>query len=360
VAPFEFTPTIDIAYPPQPADVAWPTDGWESGPLPEGADAALIDATLEEAFGELSQGMNKNFDAVVVVHGGRIVVERYREGFGDETTIHRSWSMAKSITSILMGILVRDGRIDITEPAPVPEWAAPDDPRGAITTEDLLHMASGLRFNENYFAPDSDTIAMLASDDLAGYAASKELEVEPGTRVQYSTGTSNIIGRIVGDLVTPAGIEGAEREAAFRAFIEIELLEPLGIDPATIDPKFDAAGNVNAGSAIDATGRTFAKLGYLYLRGGTWDGHEVVPQSWVDFSRTQLPPPARFGEYGAQWWVEEQDPTIFRMGGFGGQHVVVVTQKDLVVVVLSDRLDGQDGRIRDQLIDAFDNVAPSP
>jgi CubicO group peptidase (beta-lactamase class C family) len=176
--------------------------------------------------------------------------------------------------------------------------------------------------------------------------------------VQYSTGTSNIIGRIVADVVVGSDVAGAEREAAMRAFMRDELLEPLGIDEATIDPQFDAAGNVNAGSAINATARTFAKLGYLYLRGGEWDGRRIVPRSWVDYSRTQLPAPAGFGEYGAQWWVEEQEPSIFRMGGFGGQHVVVVPDKDLVVVVLSDRLDGKDGDIRDRLRDAFDNVTP--
>lgn len=346
---------VPVAYPSQPEGVPWPTDGWETGPLPEGADQDAIEAILDEAFGELSTGPNSNFDAVVVVHGGKIVVERYREEFGDHTTIHRSWSVAKSITSMLVGTLVRDGKLDIRAPAPVPEWADPDDPRHAITTENLLHMADGLVFKEDYFAADSDTVAMLAGDDWAGYAASKELEVEPGTRVLYSTGTSNIIGRIVGDLVTDAEDPEARSEQFLR-YVRTELTGPLGISDNEIDPKFDGAGNVNAGSAFDATSHAFAKFGYLYLRGGTWDGHEVVSEAWVDFSRTPLQGPGGMDIYGAQFWVVAEDPTIFWMSGFGGQHVVVVPEKDLVVVVLADRLDGEDGRVRDTLIDAFDGV----
>lgn len=353
----DFEPSTQIDYPAQPDGIPWPTDGWDKAELPDGADETLIDATLDEAFGELSTGQNHNFDAALVVHNGRIVVERYRDGFGDEATVHRSWSMAKSVTATLLGIVAGKGRIDIFEPAPVPEWGDPEDPRSAITTADLLHMASGLAFNEDYFAPDSDTIAMFTADDMASYAASKDLEAEPGTRVRYSTGTSNIVGRIVGDLVAGKDSSGTERAEGVSRFMREELLDPLGIEEDEIAPDFDEAGNLNAGSKIDATARAFAKLGYLYLRGGEWDGTQILSGSWVDFSRTPLPAPAGMENYGAHWWVDSDEPYRFRMGGFGGQHVVVVPSLDLVVVVLSDRLDAQDGRIRDQLITAFSGVA---
>lgn len=343
--------TLDVRYPPQPSDVAWPTAGWTEGPLPPEADAAQVQATLDKAFGELSTGPNQQFDAALVVHRGRIVVERYRPGFGDRHTIHRSWSMAKSFTQALVGILVRDGKLDVRAPAPVAGWSNPEDPRHAITTDQLLRMASGLEWKEEYFAPDSDTLAMLGGvgkQDMAAYAASKSLEVPPGSRVRYSTGSTCIASGIVGSVVGHGD--------AYRTFIQRELLDPMGIPPGEVAPGFDGAGNLIGGSVFDTTARNYAKLGLLYLRDGTWDGTRIEPEGWVDYARTPTPAPAGLPTYGAGWWLKASDPSRFEAGGFGGQHIVVVPKKDLVVVLLSDRLDGKDGAIRDDLVDAFANL----
>ncbi len=339
---------LDVAYPPQPADVSWPTTSWPEGPLPDGVDRGKLQAALDEAFGPLSTGVNQQFDGVLVVHHGRIVVEQYRPGFGDQHTIHRSWSMAKSFNQALVGILVRQGRLDIRAPAPVPQWADPNDPRHAITTDQLLRMASGLQWKEEYFAPDSDTLALLGGagkNDMAAYAASKPLEVPPGSRVQYSTGGSCIVSGIIGSVVG--------RGDAYRSFIQTELLDPLGIPAAEVAPGFDGAGNLIGGSVFDTTARNFAKLGLLYLRNGMWDGRRIEPEGWADYARTPTPAPAGIPTYGAGWWPKKSDQSRFEAGGFGGQHIVVDPKKDLVVVVLSDRLDGKDGAIRDDVVDAF-------
>lgn len=337
-----------VAYPPQPAGVAWPTDGWEEAPVPEGVDAAAVEARLDRAFGEESTGPGANYDAVVVVQGGRIVAERYRDGWGDEATIHPSWSMAKSVTATLVGILVGQGRIDVYEPAPVPQWDEPDDPRGDITTDQLLRMASGLEWNETYLSTESDTVAMLSGvgkDDMAAYAADKPLVDPPGSRVGYSTGTSNILAGIVGDEVGHG--------EAYEAFIRSELLDPLGIGADEVAPGFDGAGNLVGGSTFDATARAFAKLGYLHLRGGTWDGRRILPEGWVDYVRTPTPPPAGIDAYGAHWWVDPDDPGRFYASGLLGQHVLVWPAEDLVVVVLADRADSLDGELRDDLATLF-------
>lgn len=342
------TPAVPIDYPAQPEGVAWPTGGWETAPIPEGVDAAAVEARLDAAFGPESTGPSANYDAVVVVHGGRIVAERYRDGWGDETTIHRSWSMAKSITATLAGILVGQGRLDIYAPAPVPQWSDPADPRHEITTDQLLRMASGLEWNETYLDTSSDTVAMLSGegkDDMAAYAADKPLEVPPDTRVRYATGTSNIIAGIIGSEVG----HGED----YEAFIQTELLDPLGIAPDEVAPGFDGAGNLIGGSIFDATARAFAKFGYLHLRGGEWDGEQIVPEAWVDYVRTPTPAPAGWPEYAGHWWVEEDDPGRFRAGGLLGQHIVVWPEHDLVVVVLGDRGDGKDGDLRDDLAELF-------
>src|SRR5262249_27073981 len=154
--------------------------------------------------------------ALVVIQGGRLVLERYADGFGPETTCW-SWSMAKSITQALAGIAVLDGRLDVHAPADVPEWRAADDPRGAITLDVLLRLSSGLAFIEEY-GPDgvSDVREMLfgsGQHDVAGFAARYPLEHPPGTFFSYSSGTSNIVARSVQRAV---GRFGAEFEAFMR------------------------------------------------------------------------------------------------------------------------------------------------
>jgi CubicO group peptidase (beta-lactamase class C family) len=236
--------------------------------VPEGVDADALEAHLDRAFGELSADELNTTDAVVVIQGGRLVAERYRPGFGDETTPHRSWSMAKSFTQALVGILVAQGRLDIYEPAPVPQWEAADDPRHEITTDQLLRMASGLAWIEDYFAPDSDTIAMLGGegkDDMAAYAADKPLEAPPGERVRYATGTSNIVAGIIG------GTVGTGDE--YEAFIDEELLAPLGIELENTELGWDGAGQLIGGSVFDLTARDFARFGLLYRGVGRGTAH---------------------------------------------------------------------------------------
>lgn len=345
------TPSTPVDYLPQPRGVPWPDPEWPTGPLPAGVSKAALDAQLDRDFGELSQGRNTT-DAVLVVQGGRIVVERYRPGFGGRDTPHHSWSMAKSITSTLVGMLVADGKLDIYAPAPVPQWSDPKDPRHAITTDELLRMASGLKWNEDYFASDSDVTAMIwgkGKGDMAAYAANKPLVDEPNTVVAYSTGTSNIVAGIIGRIVG--------RGAPTKRFVRQRLLDPLGIDPAHTDIAYDGAGQLVGGSIFDLTARDYARLGLLYDRGGMWSGRRLLPEGWVDYSRTPTPPPRGWGKYGAHWWTYEDCQDGFRMGGFNGQHVVVCPTLDLVVVVLSNRVDQKDGLVRDDLVHLFRDAA---
>lgn len=339
---------VPIAYPSQPEGTPWPTETWPEGPLPPEVDATEVQAVLDRAFGELSPNEFQTTDAVVVVYRGEVVAERYRPGFGDASTVHRSWSMAKSFTQALVGILVRDGRLDVFAPAPVPEWADTDDPRHAITTDVMLRMATGLEWKEDYYAPDSDTVAMLGGvgqADMAHYAADKPLEVPPDTRVRYSTGTSNIVAGVIGRIVGTGD--------AYEAFIDDELLTPLGIDLADTRLGWDGAGQLIGGSVFDLTARDFARFGLLYARDGVWDGRRIVPEGWVDYARTPTPPPAGTTEYGAHWWTYEDCEAGFRAGGLNGQHIVICPAIDLVVVVLSNRVDGRDGQVRDDLVHAF-------
>jgi CubicO group peptidase (beta-lactamase class C family) len=351
MAPVTFIPRVaatPVAYPPQPDGVPWPTDEWPTGPIPDGVDAAAVQAAIDDAFGPSNPEQGPKFDGLVVVSGGRLVAERYRPGFGGPDSIHQSWSMAKSFTAALAGILVRDNKLDIYAPAAVPAWSDPADPRHAITTDQLLRMASGLEWDENYVGPTADITAMLAGvgkDDMAAYAASKPAAVPPDTRVSYSTGTTNIIAGIIGDTVG--------RGDPYRAFLQDELLSPIGIDAERARPGFDASGTFIGGSQMDTTARDFARFGYLHLRNGMWDGRQILPTGWVDYVRTPTPAPAGLVGYGAQFWVVPEHPSEFYASGLVGQHILVAPKLDLVIVVLSDRTDQLDFALVDELTDLF-------
>jgi len=266
--------------------------------------------------------------AVVIVQGGRLVFERYGPEHGPDATC-MSWSMAKSITHALAGLLVKDGRLDIYAPADVPEWAGAGDPRGAITLDHLLRMSSGLEFSEVY-EPDkpSDTIAMMwgeGKDDVAHYAASKPLIHQPDSFWSYSSGTTNIVARALARNLDAFGPD-------FEAFMRQRLFEPLGMRSPV--PKFDAAGTFIGSSFCFCTARDFARFGLLYLRDGEWDGRRIVPANWVDYAR--IPTWRQDGvtddPYGAHWWLGLGGEGSFSANGHEGQFIVVVPELDLIMV----------------------------
>jgi CubicO group peptidase (beta-lactamase class C family) len=314
--------------PRQPPDTPWPTVEWPVGSIDDlaGVDAAAVRAALAEIRDTPPElGVTV---ATLVIHRGRLVAEQYGDGPDgpvDAATTLISWSMAKSITQTLFGVLIADGLLDrdaIDEPAPVPEFAGTD--KAAITIAQLLAMRSGLEFVEDYVDDAvSHCLEMLfgaGASDHAHYAASLPLQHPPGEVWNYSSGTSNILARIAGDVI--------------RGNIRERLFERIGM--TTAEPKFDAAGNFVGSSYVYATARDFARFGYLYLRDGVWDGDRVVPEGWVDEARTVRsidPDPPHYG-YGDHWWIWRDQPGSVAAHGYEGQYVVVVPERELVVVHL--------------------------
>lgn len=316
-----------IPLPPQPAGVPWPTGAWPTAQL-SAADPAQVQALLDHAFSAATTDDLGATHAVVVVQGGRLVAERYGEGFGPDAT-YPSWSMAKSITQALVGIAVMDGLIDIHAPADVPEWRGAGDPRGAITLNDLLHMSSGLAFVEEY-GPDgvSDVREMLwgrGKDDTAAFAASFPLAHSPGSHFYYSSGTTNIVSRCVARAIGGFGPD-------FEAFMRERLFDPIGM--ASPQPKFDAAGTFIGSSFCFATARDFARFGLLYLRDGVWDGRRLLPEGWTNYARTPTyqQPDVLDGPYGAHWWLGLAGPHSFSANGYDGQSIILCPDRDLIIV----------------------------
>lgn len=309
--------------PTQPRGTPWPTKDWPTGDLPKALDRAAFDRLMERGFTDFAET-----HAVVIVQGGRLIHERYGPEHGPGATC-LSWSMAKSITQALVGLVVKDDRLDIYAPADVPEWSAPMEARRAISTDELLRMSSGLEFAEVYEpGKPSDTIEMLwgsGKDDVAHYAASKPLIYDPNSFWSYSSGTTNIIARALSRTLDAYGPD-------FHAFMRERLFEPLGmLSPI---PKFDAAGTFIGSSFCFATARDFARFGLLYLRDGIWEGRQLLPDNWADYARipTWQQEGVTEGPYGAHWWLGLGGPGSFSANGHEGQFTLVVPDLDMVFV----------------------------
>jgi CubicO group peptidase (beta-lactamase class C family) len=322
-----------IPLPRQPRGVPWPTSEWpQAGIPPEVALDPLLDQVCDDT------GPLATTYAVVVVHRGRLIAERYQGGLPhfdrppEPVTVESrllSWSMAKSMLHAVVGLLVKDGRLDLDAPADVPEWSDPGDPRHAITLRHLLAMRDGLDFAEDYVDDrTSDVIAMLFGDgqaDMAHFAADRPLAAAPDTRFNYSSGTTNIISAVVARLVGPG--------APYEAFLHERLFGPLGM--ASARPEFDGAGTWVASSYVRATARDFARFGLLYLRDGVWDGTRLLPEGWVDYGRTIESVDPEDGPYGAHWWGVAGDTLgTFRASGYEGQSITICPALDLIVVRL--------------------------
>lgn len=313
--------------PAQPSGTPWPTHEWASGELAR-LDRSKFDALINEAFAAKSTPTLGETHALLVVQGGRLAFERYGEGFDAEST-HHSWSKAKSITQALIGILVKDGKLDVRAPADVPAWA--NDARAKITLDQLLRMSSGLKFVEDYApngGPASDVIAMLfqeGKDDVAAYAAGLPLEHAPGSFWSYASGTSNIVSRIASRAIDAYGPD-------FERFMQTRLFEPLGIRSAK--PRFDAAGTFIGSSYCFMTARDFARFGLLYLRDGVWDGKPLLPEGWVDYARTPTFQQAGVdaNRYGAHWWLDFGGKHSFSANGYDGQFTIIAPDRDLIIV----------------------------
>lgn len=319
-----------------------------AAPLPAAAPRAAQDAAAA-FFARPELGETR---ALVVLQDGVPVIERYAPGYGAANRFI-SWSMAKSVTSTLVGQLVADGRLQLDAPAPVPAWhRQAGDPRAKITLRQLLHMSSGLKHTEGGEPlQDADTVRILFTDragDAAAAAVAQPLEAAPGARYEYSTATSVILADIVQRTIAPGATTPQARRSAMRAHMVARLIRPAAMSSLVCE--FDAAGTMLGGSLCHATARDWARFGQMYLDGGRAGGRPVVPPAWIGFVRM---PSATDGGYGGQFWLNRprakgRDAALFpEVGpadayaaiGHLGQYVVVVPSKRLVVVRLGKTQD---------------------
>lgn len=301
----------------------------------EPADPALK-AALDHAFEEPASPPFRRTKAVVVVHQGKVIAERYADGVGVDTPL-LGFSMTKSVLNALLGILTLQGRITPSLPAPIPEWRGATDPRREIEVEHLMRMTTGLALDETNSGFDPSN-QMYLYDDMAGFAVTAPMIAPPGTRWRYSSATTQLLARIIRDI---AG--GPEQTLAFAWR---ELFNPLGMRSVTIE--FDASGTLQGSANMLASARDWVRFGLLYLHDGEIGGRRILPDDWVGFSASAT----LDTDYGAGFWTNRSDHPhargrvrlgiprdAFFASGYLGQRVVILPTQHLVIARLGDSVD---------------------
>ncbi len=302
----------------------WPTREWRlSTPEEQGMDGERLAQALEAV-----RAQNLEMHSLLVIRHGYIVSETYFSPH-DQNTRHEIYSCTKSIVSTLVGIAVDQGAIDRLDQPVVDHWpgytfANQDARKGAMTVEHLLTMTSGLDWQEG----DPIYRAMYMSDDWIQYVLDTPMSEPPGERFNYCSGCSHVLAGVVQDAT----------DSKVQDFARKNLFQPLGITNWRWDT--DAKGMAIGGWGLQLTARDMAKLGYLYLQQGTWDGKQIVPRAWVEEATRQHTTTDGSLGYGYQWWTY---PTLDAYAALGrsGQTIFVIPKLDLIVVTTAD-MEGHD------------------
>ncbi|WP_430814301.1 serine hydrolase domain-containing protein [Carboxylicivirga sp. RSCT41] len=307
----------------------WPQGSIVADTLPAGVDIEGLKQFVDEQFNSTSR-------AVVIVKDGQLILEKYAEGI-DETTPLLGWSMTKTITAALTGILVKEGRLNVDQDALIKAWQ--DDERSVVTLNNLLQMSSGLIWNEDYSKTSlSDVSEMLyIKDDMFQYASSPKLLSRPDSVWQYSSGTTNILSGILRQCFN--------NYQSYYQFPQKALFRKIGMEHSYIET--DASGTFVGSSYGYCSARDWTRFGMLYLNNGNWYGEQILPEWWVQYSTT--PAISSNGKYGAQVWlnaskinIPDMPSDVFFFNGYRGQRVTVIPSKNMVVTCLNSAPDGVD------------------
>ncbi|MCB0663417.1 MAG: serine hydrolase [Saprospiraceae bacterium] len=263
---------------------------------------------------------------VLVIHKDTLVAERYAPGI-DAQTPQLGWSMAKSVTSTLIGLMVKNDILTLESDHLFEEWE--NDERAKITLRDLLQMNSGLEWVEDYGSISDVTKMLYMEEDIVEFLLSKPAEFEPGTAWKYSSGTTNLlmglIRKTLGD------------DEAYWLLPHTDLFDKIGMENALIET--DESGNFIGSSYCYATAREWANFGLLHLHDGYWGAEQILPEGWVDFISQEAPNSK--GTYGGQFWLNlskadypSLPASLYYADGFQGQRVMIFPDEDVIIVRL--------------------------
>lgn len=355
-----FTPVVVKSGLPDPKTQPWPMgDLLPNNAMPGGVDGAKLQQAVDAAFDPA--GMTAAF---LVTWKGRIIAERYGDGISHTTPLE-SWSMGKSLTATLMGILIKQGAYDLWQPAPIPEWQGAGDPRAKIRIADILHMSSGLRIRAPQ-DPDFDPAGpypdhlylYTGTIDSFKYAATRPLQWAPNTVGRYRNTDPVLINYLVRLAVEKRG-------ETYHEFPQKALFDKIGIRTMVLDT--DPFGNFLTHGYELGSGRDWARLANLYLQDGIWNGERILPEGFVKFVSTLAPAWEADHRpiYGGFFWLNGDSSypapkDAYYMSGVGGQTVLIVPSHDLVVVRLGHyKGAGPGGRALRKAISALLEAIPT-
>lgn len=312
-----------------------PSAPWPAGDAPVGSvagvDAEKLKQVVDAAFTP-AEGLTA---ALAIVWRGQLIAERYGAGITAQTPLE-SWSMTKSLTSTLMGILIRRGDYELWQPAPVPEWQTSRDPRAKIRIGDMLQMSSGLRIRAPHdpgydpSGPYPDHLYLYTGPDAYRYAATRPQQWPPATVGRYRNTDPVLVSYLIRLAVEKRGEQ-------YLTFPQRVLFDKLGI--RTMIFETDAQGHFLGQGLVLGSARDWARLGQLYLRDGVWNGERILPEGYAKFVSTVAP--AWLADkrpiYGGLFWIngDGEFPVpreAYYMSGAGGQTTLIVPSHDLVVV----------------------------
>jgi CubicO group peptidase (beta-lactamase class C family) len=309
--------------------VPWPQGNKITDSVPAFVNKELLGHAIHDAMSETFEEKNPFTRAVIVIYDGKIVAEQYAPGF-DRNTVMLGWSVSKSLTGALIGVLVKQGKLNPDAPAPVPEWKNTDKEK--ITLKQLLQQTTGLDFREIYTGPSEVTNMLFRHGDMAAFTANLPQKNAPGTVFNYSSGNSNILSRIIRQTVG---------EKDYAAFPYQSLFHKCDIYSMLLEP--DASGTYIGSSYSYGTARDFARFGLLYYYNGMWNSEQILPDGWVHATIQPSAADTR-KHYGYQFWLngyDKNDPAkrwypdvpadMFFADGFGGQDIYIIPSKKLVI-----------------------------
>ncbi len=317
-----------------------------AGPFVVEPASPKLKGALDTLFTEADPKHPRQVKAAVVLAHGKVIAERYAPGYGVDTPIN-GWSVSKSVMNALVGVMVREGKLSVAQPAPIPKWRAQGDPHGAITIDNLLRMTSGLSVDEDNSGFDVSSQVLYTERDMVLASIHQKMIRKAGAEFHYGSPQTLILARIVENLV------GGTPESFLR-FARRELFEPLGMTGVTVET--DDAGTPVMSSYVSAPARSWARFGQLYLQDGMIGKVRVLPVGWVDYSRR-----ATLGSnYGAGFWTNMTTApeaqrriaagmpadTFFASGAMG-QRIYIIPSRDVVIVRMGLTPDGDFGIAED-------------
>ena len=339
-----------------PTRVSWPTTDWPKSPVSPTAKAGELKALEDFAFtlvGKENERKGFHTEGLLIIKNGSIIYERYARGF-DETRRHLSWSVAKSFSSALVGIAVKEQALKLEDSIcqHLPEYDG--TPQCAITVKDAITFGTALGWQEEYEDASyqvSSVLSMLFGSghrDQLKHILTHKVVAEPGKRWSYSTGDA--------ELASALAKRTLEKSHGKDVFWKV-LFDPIGMQRATFEE--DAKGTPLGGSMVFATPRDFARFGFLFLNDGCWDGQRILPQGWVTASTTgsdvfhASASDTEDTPSGYAWWVNQASPArskpkpwpdvpgdTYAALGHWGQRIIVVPSEDIIVVRVGDDRDG--------------------